>query len=187
VNPQVLLGDLVKNRDESTSMVKIILYPSDLVSYWSRCGLTADFGASFYSFCFPNNKNIRNSLSFILNEIVENAVKYSKQKKSPIKICLYKEINDLVFEVQNYISPGQQSFFDQYIRHLQDMPDLEEEYLKTIEKNAEHNEKSSLGLLTILNDFKLSMGFNFLPSTDKYGLSVLVQVKISQGELNAEN
>jgi len=187
MNPQVIIGDLVKNKDETTSMVKIILFPSDLVSYWSRCGLTADFGASFYSFCFPNSKTMRNSLSFILNEIVENAVKYSKEKVSPITICLYKENNDLVFEVQNYISPDQNAIFKKYINHLQEVSDLSDEYLKTIERNAEFDEKSSLGLLTILNDFKLKMAFNFKSKEAKYGLSVFVQVKISQGELYAEN
>ena len=185
MNPQVIIGDLVQNKDETSSMVKIILYPSDLVSYWSRCGLTADFGASFYSFCFPDSKNMRNSLSFILNEIVENAVKYSKEKISPITICLYKENNDLIFEVQNYITHDQNTIFKRYINHLHDISDLSDEYLKTIERNAEFDEKSSLGLLTILSDFKLNMAFNFIAEEQKYGLSVYVQVKISQGELYA--
>jgi hypothetical protein len=182
-----MIGSLIIDKEQTESMVKITLFPSDLVSYWSRCGLTADFGATFYSFCFPENKTVRNSLSFILNEIVENAVKYSVEEKSPIKICLYEQTNDLVFEVQNFISDEQSDNFSEYIHHLQSVPDLNEEYMNTVKKNIDSEEASGLGILTILNDFQLTMAFDFSKQDSKYGKSVFVQVQIMQGELNAEN
>lgn len=186
MNQKVILGSLLPAENETESMVKITLFPRDLVTYWSRCGLTADFGASFYSFCFPNSKSVSNSLSFILNEIVENAVKYSIKEKNPIKICLYELNGDLIFEVKNYISPDQNSIFMDYIRHLQTVPDISEEYIRMVSKNVENDEASNLGLLTILNDFQLTMAFDFI-APDYEERSVNVQVLITQGDLNAEN
>lgn len=187
MKPQIVFGSLIEDKEKTESMVKISLFPNDLVSYWSRCGLTADFGASFYSFCFPNSNAIKNSLSFILNEIVENSVKYSFNKKSPINICLYEQKNDLVFEVENFLSKDQDSKFEDYIHYLQNVSDISEEYMNTITKNIDSDEHSGLGLLTILNDFHLDMAFDFVPDDNIYGTSVLVQVKITQGDLNAEN
>lgn len=187
MNENIILGNLLPDKKQTDSMVKITLYPRDLVTFWSRCGLTADFGASFYSFCFPNSKTVSNSLSFILNEIVENAVKYSVKEKTPIKICLYEQHGDLVFEVLNYTSTEQFEVFSNYIRHLQGVSDIGDEFMKVVQKNMESDSDSCLGLLTILNDFQLKMAFDFNDSDDKDQKSVNVQVMITQGDLNAEN
>lgn len=183
MKPEVRIGSFLSSVKISISMVEINLYPSDLVNYWSRCGLLADFGASFYAFCFPNNKSAQNSLSFILNEIIENAVKYSINKNNPIKICLYQLQDDLIFEVENDLSFEQASVFKGVIEHLQSISDIEAEYMAAIQNNMDKEKVSGMGLLTILNDFNLDMAFDFFKKEERD--SVNVQVKITPEDISA--
>lgn len=80
------------------SIIEIHLKPLDLMRYWRRIGILSDFIGYFYGFSFlPNiptesidmkNSEIVNSISTVFNELLENAAKYSYDKKADIEISL---------------------------------------------------------------------------------------------------
>lgn len=167
--------------DNVSNMVTLTLLPKDLALYWQRCGITADFGASFASFCFHNIDNVKNTLSAILNELVENAVKYSLQKSKRVKITLFDHDNALFFEVENSISKNQWEVFNNEVDYLQCINDIEDEYIKAMERSMT-GEESKLGLLTMLNDYKVELAICF--NSDKLNnRDVKIQVKINPEDL----
>lgn len=172
------------NGDEDISnMVHITLLPKDLALYWQRCGLTADFGASFASFCFPKIESARNALSFILNELVENAVKYSSEESKRIKITLCEIEHNLYFEVENYVTTEQREIFTEQIDILMSSNDIEKSYMAAMERSMT-GEESKLGLLTILNDYKVGLSFTFKDHDDKHLFDIVkLQVKITPEDI----
>ncbi|MGL1893215.1 MAG: DUF6272 family protein [Spirochaetaceae bacterium] len=167
------------NEDNISNMVHITLLPKDLALYWQRCGLTADFGASFASFCFPKISEAKNSLSVILNELVENAVKYSSESSKRIKITLCDNDGFLYFEVENYISDEQKKLFIDFIEKLESAEDINDFYTEAMEK-AMTGEGSGLGLLTILNDYNVGMSFTFSKKQDFPSFHIVkLQVRIN--------
>lgn len=173
-------GSMLKGASDIGSMVRISLFPKDLLSYWRRCGLTADFGATFFSFCFPENETARNSLSFILNELVENAVKYSSTERSPIVITLYESGHNLIFEVKNNVEEGQKTAFVQAIEEVNSSDDLSALYLEKLTYGSMvPGNSGGIGLLTILNDFEADMAVEFNPAEGSSLEEVAVQIEIN--------
>lgn len=166
-----------------SNMVHLTLLPKDLALYWQRCGLTADFGASFAAFCFPNIENAKNPLSVILNELVENAVKYSAEESKRIRITLCEKDNFLYFEVENYVTQEQKEIFDSEIKTLEESEDISKTYMEAMERSMT-GEDSRLGLLTILNDYKVAMSVTFSKITEQVELNVVkLQVKITPEDI----
>lgn len=172
-----------KTDDEISNMVHITLLPKDLALYWQRCGLTADFGASFAAFCFPEIEGAKNALSVILNELVENAVKYSSEESKRIKITLCEKDKYLYFEVENYITWDQRLIFDKEIKLLEECNDIGSAYIEAMERSMTGDE-SRLGLLTILNDYKVGISFTFAEiKTDPSYHVVKLQVRITPEDI----
>lgn len=179
----MIVGSYRKDFDHSDSMISITLFPKDLVSYWSRCGLTADFAATFFAFRFQDSKRAGNSLSVILNEIVENAVKFSFDEKSNISINLFNLVDQLVFEVENFTDNSQFNLFVKIATELMDpSEDIETKYFRALQAKAE-SEGSGLGLITILHDYNAKLGVRFLSDKSRDSYKVSLQVGVNPGEV----
>jgi hypothetical protein len=162
MSDEVTVGSYRADANRSESMIQITLFPSDLVKYWSRCGLTADFAASFLAFRFPDSKKASNSLSVILNEIVENAVKFSNTKNGKIAINLFNLADLIIYEVENYVDESRYQDFREKAEQLLDGNDIETKYFAALREKAENPSGSGLGLLTILHDFGAHVGVRFV-------------------------
>ena len=57
--------------------------PIDLVREWSRCGQTADYMARYLAYDFADRETAASVLSTVINELVENAAKFSTDKANP--------------------------------------------------------------------------------------------------------
>lgn len=181
--PVILRKPFYSVKDDISNIVHLTLLPRDLALYWQRCGLTADFGASFAAFCFPEIKKTQNSLSFILNELVENAVKYSSELVKRIKITLFEKDGSLFFEVENYLSEEQQALLEKDIEALENCKDIEEFYSQAMERSMTGN-SSHLGLVTILNDYKVGISFSFRSSKKDPSFRIVkIQVRINPEDI----
>ncbi len=158
-----VIGAYRTDVNRSDSMIQITLFPADLVKYWSRCGLTADFAASFLAFRFPDSRKAANSLSVILNEIVENAVKFSNTTNGQIAINLINMDDRIIYEVENRVDDSRHAIFLEKAADLLDDGDIEEKYFTALQAKSGNPEGSGLGLLTILHDYKTSLGVRFTP------------------------
>lgn len=164
------------------SMIRLSLYPTDLVQYWNRCGLTADFVASFMTYCYPDHKVVKNSFSVILNELLENAVKYSIKGSADIDIMIFSVGKDtVVFEVQNQVDVSHYESLRTYSHELSQIADLEKKYLDILKQDRVHPDSSGLGLITLKKDFKAQLGFSFYRvSGSVYRVCVQSIIKIEE-------
>ena len=136
--------------------------PLDLV--WKHCDITADFLGSFYS--VRSNEldvaanEIRHSVSYVVNEILENAIKF----KSSGGIVIESSMRDGQFRlcISNTITKRAAARFQRVLSDLEgrNPSDL---LIERIEANAADPESSAsrLGLLTLMADYGVRLGWTF--------------------------
>jgi len=140
---------------------------------WRNNGLSADFMADYLATFFPGNEDdfstierqaeIKSAVSYIANELLENAMKFNNQTSEyPINIKLQLETDRVIFSVVNSISPQAVDKFQAYIQQLL-ASEPSELYIQQLEKNAadESCTDSGLGLLTMLTDYTVKIGWKF--------------------------
>ncbi|QHV01474.1 slr1658 superfamily regulator [Synechocystis sp. CACIAM 05] len=140
---------------------------------WRNYGLSADFLGDYFATFFPGNgaddglsqrDTIKGSVSYIANELLENAVKYSTTDHDcPITITLHLYDHKLIFETSN-ISPLPTTIdYENFVKVLLEADPLEL-YMERLEKSAlEDCEASQIGLLTMINDYQAQFGWRFVP------------------------
>jgi len=162
---------------------------SHLASHWQRCSLSSDFWAQYTAMAVPTDvasprlprSAVESVLSYLLNELFENAAKFSD---GPTQTVYYKSwlLEDvMLFQVTNYIKPeGKLSFINLIQELLNNDPD--ELYFKKLEENAESDsDDSGLGYLTLIKDYGIHFGFQFR-QLDTNNIAVDVQARVSMEE-----
>ena len=188
-----LIGSYVKYDKKSVlSRTSMSLHSGDLTGNWKRCGLTSDFIAKYYSFFFPYKEKSENTLyreeaentiSFILNELVENTEKYSDVNGKEVEISETMDEELLIFEVSNQINQKDAQKFQKICAEILG-DDPQELYIKKIEENLETGSSSSgLGYLTLINDYGISFSFSF-EDWDNGLTQAIVQAKLNYKEGN---
>lgn len=138
---------------------------------WKHNGISADFLGDYFAAFFPGDASSENTLnrkdtvktivSFIANELLENAVKYSDRTANlPITITLYLYEQELIFQVTNYAQQATVEKYQNFIRELLNS-DPDELYTRQLEKTAMGTGESNIGLLTIVNDYSARLGWKF--------------------------
>jgi hypothetical protein len=157
---------------------------------WQNYGLSADFLGDYFATFFPgedvpessiNLKNtVKATVSYIANELIENAVKYSDEAASlPISITLRLFDQDIIFQVTNYANQAIAQQYQQFVQTLQSA-DIAELYLQQLERTALGEGGSSMGILTIIHDYSAQGGWKFEQLTDNPTVSkVTVMVHLA--------
>lgn len=160
------------------SHIRLTLHPIDMISYWNRVGLTADFIANFYTYNFEQNNDIQNTLSTILNELVENAVKFSLAKDSEVTMDLKKYAQIIKMEIRNETPASIQKKFRDKVKKLHE-EDLEQLYFDHLESKKEGDDQSGLGLLMLAKDYPVELGFRFEEADNgKYRVTVRAYIDL---------
>lgn len=155
---------------------------------WRNYGLSADFLGDYFANFFPGNDEdngishkdaIKGSVSYIANELLENAVKYSTTDQDcPITITLHLYDQALIFETRNIAPLETVIDYENFIKVLVDRDPMDL-YMEQLEKSAledaEASEVSQVGLLTMINDYQARFGWQFAPMPE---LGQLVQVTV---------
>lgn len=76
--------NLVPDSLPSESEFTLKLRPMDLRVQWRRCSLTADYISNYCSYQEKLDPDTSNTISIIINELIENAAKFSKDRKGEI-------------------------------------------------------------------------------------------------------
>ncbi|OLP17641.1 ATP-binding protein [Leptolyngbya sp. 'hensonii'] len=140
---------------------------------WGNFGLSADFLGDYFAAFFPGDEvpeskiNLRDTVkaavSFIANELLENAVKFNEDAANcPVSISLHLYEREIIFCVVNYANPTIAETYQTFIRELLNS-DLDEFYTQQLEKAATGMSGSSMGLLTMINDYAARFGWKFQP------------------------
>jgi hypothetical protein len=183
-----ILGTFIHDLPCNTEFLLLGFSPGSLPikQRWRNNGLSADFLADYTTTFFPGesfNKiaDIKSTVSYIANELLENAMKYSDdQSKHPISLGLHLFDDKFVFVAGNPIPTDAIDSFKKYITTLLDN-DPYDLYVQKLESNSEQDEtnQSGLGYLTMINDYNAVLGWKFepLPEPHKSSLvSTMVQV-----------
>jgi len=168
-----IFGNFIEIPPASNEFLVIAFSPSSIPikNRWRNNGLSANFMADYVTTFFPNNEDDLNSLnrqneiksavSFIGNELLENAMKFSDYAlNKPITIQLYLKSDRLIFVVINTITHQVLEPFQLFIEKLINC-DPHELYVEQIEKSLENESSSGLGYLTMINDYLAQLGWRF--------------------------
>lgn len=138
---------------------------------WGNYGLSADFLGDYFSAFFPGDERseskinpretVKASVSYIANELIENAVKYTDEAAGlPISIALYLYEHEIIFRSTNYACQPSVEKYQCFIQEfLKSDPD--DFYANQLEKTALGSGESSMGILTMSNDYGAKFGWMF--------------------------
>jgi len=137
---------------------------------WRNNGLSADFLADYVTTFFPKDEadpasaerqsTVKGAVSYIANELLENAMKYSDGGNQPITIRLVLEADRIVFEEANATTPDIANSYRGFIDELQN-DDPADVYFRKVEAMAESGHASGLGLITMIIDYAATLAWRF--------------------------
>jgi hypothetical protein len=156
-----IFGDFVKHSEKSGEYLKLSFHPgsTSLQQRWRNNGLSADFLAGYLSTFFPGDdadsaerqSNIKDAISFIANELLENAMKYSyAASKDTVSIEMVLDAKKISIYTTNSCDPKLIEPFQALIGRLL-TEDTSQLYIDQLENNTEDNgdSTSGLGFLTL--------------------------------------
>lgn len=174
-----IFGDFRDDLPVGQEYLTLVFSPSSIPikQRWCTNGLSADFMADYFAtlvaFSLAENKDvtteadlqaeIKNAISFIGNELLENAMKFSDEtSQHPISLTLQMHNDKLVFLATNSVNAYVAQKFQKFIQELI-TSDPNELYFCYIEQNTQDESEgdSGLGLLTMINDYQAKLGWQF--------------------------
>jgi hypothetical protein len=188
-----IFGDFRERREEDGEYLKIGFSPTSIPiqQRWRTNGLSADFLADYLSTFFPGEDGasterqaeIKGTVSYIANELLENAMKFSyAPSQHAISLSMYLEADAISLYVTNSVDAQTLAVFQHHIQRLltEDPNDL---YLEQLTRNAEADDggASGLGLLTMLNDYGATVAWKFepvAPEADVVTVTTMVRVPV---------
>ncbi|MCB9670089.1 MAG: hypothetical protein H6734_11500 [Alphaproteobacteria bacterium] len=168
----------------SISEFEVRFMPLDLVAHWRRCGMTADFLAYFLSHAFRNPDSALGTLSTVINELLENAVKFSADKRVPVVLSLSHFGEVIGITATNTCRDAHAERFAGFLERLR-TEDIDDLFVSQIEHNAESAQgESGLGIITMVKDYGASLAVRITPAEGGEGHDVVVRVVLNAEELD---
>jgi hypothetical protein len=167
-------GGRRNSSDEHCEYLHLAFSPlsAPLQSRWRNNGLSADFLGDYVTTFLPTGSEsmsdggqqaIRHAVTYIANELLENAMKYHERGLDvPIGIHLELTKEQITVRATNGVSPGQARQYKEFVDRIL-KEDAGELLVRQLESNSGEApaQKSCLGLLTILNDYSARMSWEF--------------------------
>ncbi|RFP62888.1 MAG: ATP-binding protein [Limnothrix sp. CACIAM 69d] len=159
---------------------------------WRNYGLSADFLGDYFATFFPGNnedaadssstqENVKACISYVANELIENAIKFSDERvNSPVTISLYLYESSILLLVCNSTTTDRAIRFQKHIHDIL-TTDLDLLYAQRLEQmGREESNESCLGLISIMADYGVKMGWRFTPSTnDDNSVAISVMARLT--------
>ncbi len=143
------------------------IVPLELMSRWERCGLIADFLSKYKSFSFMGQPKAEMLLSTIINELLENAIKFSVDKNKMVNLSIKDFKHTVSIEAVNISDEEQVAKLKQYI-HILKSENTDVLFFKMLERGASQNiSYSGIGLLTLIKDYHANLGLKIVPKFEK--------------------
>lgn len=147
--------------------VSLVFYAGGFPVRWSQCSATAEYFAEYFADVHArrcDDDQARNefigTLSYIVNELVENAVKFSMGETVEVTVCIEGE--ELVALVTNEILAVTVDGLVEKFRGLVG-GDPQDMLIARVEANAINPDSavSGLGFLTMMADYGATLGWYF--------------------------
>ncbi|TYC64471.1 ATP-binding protein [Rhodobacterales bacterium] len=150
---------------------------------WHHSGVTSDFMGEYFSRACTKGidpLDARHSISYMINEILENAIKF--RHGGDVEISGSLEAETFEVRVVNVIDEETARTFRGHLNDLLER-DPGELLLERIEANAldPDSSGSGLGLLTLMSDYGAKMGWSFAPGrvTEGVELTTIASLRLS--------
>lgn len=190
---QTIFGHYQASTQQNTEYLVLVFSPSSssIKERWRNNGLSADFLAGYMASFFPGQDvpgghsqqhEIKAAVSYIANELLENAMKFSDSRSAhPIRLKLELLTDRIIFTVTNSLVPETIAPLQGWIEKLlsQDPADL---YVQQVEKSVDNETEiqSGLGLITMMMDYDAELGWKFEhPPNNPSGTTITTMVQIS--------
>lgn len=195
-----IFGDYIEEFSSELDSLEMTFSPStrSIQKRWSNNRLSAQFVADYFSAFLPTNedspncdrriKESKSAVSYVANELLENAMKFSdRTSKFKVRFGVYfleddpeqnSQITAVVYAT-NSTTPENAEKFQTFLTQLL-AADPEEFYIAQVEKSLEEDSNASgLGFLTMINDYSAKLGWKFATiKTDSQILTVTSMVQI---------
>lgn len=178
-----LFGDYIEEFSPELDSLEMSFTPNtrSIRQRWTNNRLSAQFVGDYFSAFLPTDEDDRDcdrrikeskaAVSYVANELLENAMKFSDRKSNfKVRFGVYfledrsKPNSDItaVLYVTNSVTPEKAEKFQAFLTELL-AADPEELYVTQVEKSLEeeHSEASGLGFLTMINDYGAKLGWKF--------------------------
>lgn len=155
----------------------IVFSPSSmsLRERWKNNSLSADFMGDYFATFYTledtpdssRREEVKSTVSFVANELLENAMKFTDVDAVPITIRLTMQAGELLFFASNGVSRSGAARYEAAVQKLLSA-DLWAEYER---RASAQGEGSGIGLLSMLTDYSARIGWRFLPQDEQRILS----------------
>jgi len=164
---------------------RVRLFDGPLELSWHHCATTSDFIADLFAVRFQASRNdykeVRHSIGYLVNELIENAVKF----RAPGEIMVEASMDAETFKVKvSNVVEGDVAYGFQGLLSEITVGDPGDLLIQRIEANAADPELtgSGLGLLTLMSDYGARLAWIFSPTdeNDRICLETYASIPISQ-------
>jgi hypothetical protein len=170
-----ILGQNERELDEKSEYLVLSFSPlsAPIRSRWRNNGLSADFLGDFVTTFFSaegdltdasaHQKEIKHAVTYIANEFLENAMKYHERDVDiPIAIRLELTGTQITITASNGVGAEQADRYKAFVATIlsSDAGDLLVRQLEESSMGTAPN-ASGLGLLTMINDYGVRLGWQF--------------------------
>ena len=181
-------ADIAIGMRDTISRVRLYDGPLDLS--WHHCATTSDFIADLFALRFRSSRNdyreVRHSIGYLVNELMENAVKF----RAPGEVLIEATIDSESFKVKvsNVVAEKIAFEFQNLLSEIT-VGDPGELLIQRIEANAADPEtdRSGLGLLTLMSDYEARLAWIFSPTEERGRVFVetYASIQVSQARKEA--
>lgn len=191
-------GDFKERKKSGHEHLEISFSPTSrpLQQRWRNNGLSADFLADYLATFFPGADSssqdrpteIKDAVSFIANELLENAMKFNyAPSQHSVGIEVYLGEDQVSLYVTNSVDPQTIADFQTFVQRLL-TEDTDELFMEQLMQNAEKEDaddetagQSGLGYLTMINDYGVTLAWKFEPpepNSDVIMVTTMAQLKV---------
>lgn len=172
--------------EDDASICRLQLFDGPLELSWHHCATTSDFISDLCvlrtRLPFQQVRDVRHSVAYLANELIENAVKF----RASGDVGVQAAITDRTFtiKVRNRIGAAAAQRLQALVSGLVagDAADL---LIQKIEANAQSGTgESGLGLLTLMSDYGVRLAWTFEPvdRADEVCLETCAMLPIGAGD-----
>jgi hypothetical protein len=170
------------SRTTPLSTLELHFVPLDFVMHWHRCGLAADHFAAHLAYTFDNRAAARDVLATVVNELLENAVKFSSDKSLSASLTVKHYGEWLAIQTKNRTDARRAESLNALVRDFA-AHSADSLFFERIESpSGRENSPSGLGLLVLQKDYGVRLTIECAPAADG-SVEVFVEALIHTDEL----
>jgi hypothetical protein len=135
--------------------------PLEFMTKWARCGATSDYLAQYQSINIKQDQQTQILMSSVINELMENAVKFSADKTKMITVSIQHYGYDVVIEAINITDKSGVDGIKNFVKKLESGSSYEDLFFTQLESSFKFDAAgltSGIGILSILKDYSAKLG-----------------------------